>query len=71
MSNLTAIEFADKAADWLEQEMKRPIVRQEWNRLDSRGIAPRLWVMVIQVRQSSLEDNVRQILVHPSCGTLV
>ncbi|MBX9623890.1 MAG: hypothetical protein K2X82_08745 [Gemmataceae bacterium] len=38
-------ELATAAADWLEREMRRPIVRHEWDRLDRRGVAPRLWVL--------------------------
>jgi hypothetical protein len=33
-------ELAAAAADWLEREMWRPIVRHEWDRLDQRGVAP-------------------------------
>lgn len=38
-------ELAAAAADWLEREMRRPIARHEWDQLDSRGVAPRLWVL--------------------------
>jgi len=38
-------ELAAAAADWLEREMRRPIVRYEWDRLDRRGVAPRLWLL--------------------------
>ena len=39
-------ELAAAAADWLEREMRRPIVRQEWDRPDGHGVPPRLWVLV-------------------------
>jgi hypothetical protein len=45
MSGLPIAELAAAAADWLEREMQRPIVRHEWDRLDKRGVAPRLWVL--------------------------
>lgn len=45
LSGLPVAELAAAAADWLEREMSRPIVRQEWDRLDERGVAPRLWVL--------------------------
>jgi hypothetical protein len=35
-------DLASAAADWLEREMKRPIVRHEWNRKD---FTRRLWVL--------------------------
>ncbi|MBN9524193.1 hypothetical protein J0H58_37730 [bacterium] len=38
-------ELAAAAADWLERELRRPIVRHEWDRLDRDGVAPRLWVL--------------------------
>lgn len=44
-SGQPASVLANAAADWLEWEMRRPIVRHEWNRLDCRGVAPRLWVL--------------------------
>jgi hypothetical protein len=45
MSGLPVADLAAAAADWLEREMRRPIVRHEWDRLDQRGVAPRLWVL--------------------------
>lgn len=45
LSGRPIAELAAAAADWLEREMRRPIVRQEWDRLDRRGVAPRLWVL--------------------------
>lgn len=45
LSGLTIPELATAVADWLEREMRRPIVRHEWDTLDSRGVAPRLWVL--------------------------
>lgn len=45
LSGRPVAELADAAADWLEREMRRPIMRHEWDRLDSRGVAPRLWVL--------------------------
>ena len=45
LSGLPIAEMADAAADWLEFEMRRPIVRHEWDRLDKRGVAPRLWML--------------------------
>jgi hypothetical protein len=41
----TVAELAAAAADWLEREMRRPILRHEWDRTDQRGVAPRLWVL--------------------------
>jgi hypothetical protein len=38
-------ELAAAATDWLEREMRRSIVRHECDRLDLRGVAPRLWVL--------------------------
>jgi hypothetical protein len=38
-------ELAAAAADWLEREMRRPIVRHEWNRPDRHGVARRRWVL--------------------------
>jgi len=38
-------ELASVAADWLEREMRRPIVRYEWDRPGRHGVAPRLWVL--------------------------
>ena len=46
LSGRPVAELAGSAADWLEWEMRRPIVRHEWDRLDERGVAPRLWVLV-------------------------
>jgi hypothetical protein len=45
LSGRPVAELADAASDWLEREMRRPIVRHEWDRLDQRGVAPRLWVL--------------------------
>src|SRR5262245_16270314 len=45
LSERPVAELADAAADWVEREMRRPIVRHEWDRLDQRGVAPRLWVL--------------------------
>lgn len=45
LSGRPVAELAAAAADWLEREMRRPIVRHEWDRLDRRGVAPRLWVL--------------------------
>ncbi len=45
LSGLPVTELAAAAADWLEREMRRPIERHEWDRLDKRGVAPRLWVL--------------------------
>lgn len=45
ISGRTIAELAAAAADWLEREMRRPIVRHEWDRLDGRRVAPRLWLM--------------------------
>jgi hypothetical protein len=45
LSGQPVAELATAAADWLEREMRRPIVRHEWDRLDRRGVAPRLWVL--------------------------
>jgi hypothetical protein len=42
---LEVAELAAIAADWLEQEMRRLIVRHEWDRTDCRGVTPRLWVI--------------------------
>jgi hypothetical protein len=44
-SGLPVGALANAAADWFEREMRRPIARHEWDRLDSRGVAPRLWVL--------------------------
>jgi hypothetical protein len=45
LSGRPIAELAANAANWLELEMQRPIVRHEWDRLDHRGVAPRLWVL--------------------------
>ena len=45
LSDLPVAQLASAAADWLERELRRPIVRYEWDRLDNRGVAPRLWVL--------------------------
>jgi hypothetical protein len=45
LSGRPVAELAAAAADWLEGELRRPIVRHEWDRLDGRGVAPRLWVL--------------------------
>jgi hypothetical protein len=39
------LELASIAADWLEREFARVFLRYEWDRLDSRGVAPRAWVL--------------------------
>ena len=45
LSGLLVCEMAVAAAEWLEWEMRRPLARQEWDHLDRRGVAPRLWVL--------------------------
>jgi len=45
LSDRSVDQLAAAAADWLEGEMRRPIVRHEWDRLDRREVAPRLWVL--------------------------
>lgn len=44
-SDQSPIELAAIAAKWLNHELRRPIERQEWDKLDDRGVAPRLWLM--------------------------
>jgi hypothetical protein len=45
LTGLSIIEMANVAADWLLKEYRRPMVRQEWDRHDRRGVAPRRWVL--------------------------
>ncbi|QDT14917.1 hypothetical protein [Alienimonas californiensis] len=45
LSGLPIVDLAAAAADWLEREIRRPIVRREWDRPDCRGVAPRLWAL--------------------------
>jgi hypothetical protein len=42
LSHQPITELAAAAADWLEREMRRPIVRHEW---DGPGFSRRLWVL--------------------------
>ena len=46
LSGISIFEAATRAADWLEKEIWRSIVRQEWDHLDERGVAPRLWIVL-------------------------
>ena len=45
LSRLPVAELAAAADDWLERQMRRPIVQHEWDRLDCRGVALRTWVL--------------------------
>jgi hypothetical protein len=45
LSGQSIAELADAAANWLQRELRRPIMRQEWDLLDASGVSPRLWVL--------------------------
>lgn len=57
-------EMASVAADWLEREMRRPVVRQEWYR---RGFSHRIWQFADTGEELVWSDS--QNLDRPDRGT--
>jgi hypothetical protein len=72
LSGRPPAELASAAATWLEKEMRRPIVRHEWNRSTFRR---REWLLTdteeVLVVSDSANIRQRQGLGPPDCVALV
>ena len=73
LSRLPVAELAAAADDWLEREMRRPIVRHEWIASTVARVAPRTWVLAdtgegIWPAATGHRTSARRIGSCPSAG---